>query len=328
MVICLLGHFRHEAGFMALDHFVSQVHLKNFYSDALGGRKMYAYRKSDLATFPCNARDVCRISDGSTNAFLTEPRILEDFLKNVEPKYNRAAQALAEERFGFNDVLVIAGFAAFVLSCSPTAMRLGASSLSKLAATEIELIERMGELPPVPPVLGVASATELVSSERLIVETDPKFPQGMGISQLPTLTKSLASYRWEIVKNPNSAATPFLTSDFPVATETPGPPAIRILPLRPDLAVRIHPVVRPPSLPDQLGDFRYRVLLASPHAVREINRSIVQSAEDFVFSPLATTGLAKLVKKYANFRLEMDHLRIPRGTGFLLLNTIRPMQRD
>lgn len=289
---------------------------------------MYAYRKSDLATFPCDARDVCRIQNGSTNEFLTEQRILEDFLKNVEPKYNRAAQALADEKFGFDEVLVIAGFAAFVLGCSPTAMRLGASSLSKLAATEIELIERMGDLPPPPPELGAASATELVRSGKLTIETDPKFPQGMGISQLPTLAKSLASFRWEIIKNPDSAATPFVTSDFPVATEAPGPPAIRIIPLRPDLAVRIHPVVRPPSLPDQLADFRYRVLLANPNAVRGINRSIVQSAENIIFSPLATTGFAKLVKKYAKFRLEMDHVRIPQGTGFLLLNTIRPMQLD
>lgn len=313
---------------MALDHFISQVHLKNFYAEPLDGRKMYAYRKSNLQTFPCDARDVCRISEGSTNEFLTEPRLLEEFLKNVEPKYNHAAQALADEKFGFDEVLVIAGFAAFVLACSPTAMRLGASSLSKLAATEIELIKRMGELPPLPPELGAASATELVKSGKLIVETDPKFPQGMGISQLPALTKSLASFCWEIIKNPDSTTTPFLTSDFPVAIEAPGPPAVRVLPLRPDLAVRVYPIVRPPTLPDELTDFRYRMLIANTNAVREINRSIVQSAEEFVFSPLSTIGLAKLVRKYAKFRLEMDNVRIPQGTGFLLLNTIRPMQLD
>lgn len=183
-------------------------------------------------------------------------------------------------------------------------------------------------MPPPPPELGAASATDLVRSGKLIVQTDPKFPQGMSISQLPALTKSLASFRWEIIKNPDSTATPFVTSDFPVAMETPGPPAVRVLPLRPDLAVRIYPVVRPPSLPDQLTDFRYRVLTANPSAVREINRSVVQSAEDFVFSPLSTTGLAKLVKKYAKFRLEMDRVRVPQGTGFLLLNTIRPKQLD
>ena len=39
---------------MSLDHYVSQVHLKNFYSPALDGL-MYATRKSDLKTFQCNS---------------------------------------------------------------------------------------------------------------------------------------------------------------------------------------------------------------------------------------------------------------------------------
>jgi hypothetical protein len=40
---------------MALDHYVSQVHLKNFYSPALDGL-MYAIRKSDLKRFPTKSR--------------------------------------------------------------------------------------------------------------------------------------------------------------------------------------------------------------------------------------------------------------------------------
>ena len=37
---------------MPLDHYVSQVHLKKFYSPALGDR-MYAMRKSDNHAFIC-----------------------------------------------------------------------------------------------------------------------------------------------------------------------------------------------------------------------------------------------------------------------------------
>jgi hypothetical protein len=73
---------------------------------------MFADRKSRLDTFPCDARDVCRLPDGSTNGFLSEPRILEKFLKIVEPDDNRSAQALADSRSGQQDDLVIAGFAA------------------------------------------------------------------------------------------------------------------------------------------------------------------------------------------------------------------------
>ena len=42
---------------MSLDHFVSQVHLKNFYSPKLGNL-MYAMRKNDLKLFTPDAK-VC-----------------------------------------------------------------------------------------------------------------------------------------------------------------------------------------------------------------------------------------------------------------------------
>lgn len=53
---------------------------------------MYAMRKSDLARFPCGSEDVCRIEEHSTNAYLAESRIIEDFLKLIEPSYNRAVE--------------------------------------------------------------------------------------------------------------------------------------------------------------------------------------------------------------------------------------------
>ena len=74
---------------MPLDHFVSQVYLKNFYSPKLGAL-MYAIRKSDLKLFTPNAESVCRIENGSTNFYLREDRIIEEFLKRIEPGYNAA----------------------------------------------------------------------------------------------------------------------------------------------------------------------------------------------------------------------------------------------
>jgi hypothetical protein len=80
---------------MPLDHFVSQVHLRQFYSPALGGKQMYGFRKSDGRVFPCQSKDVCRVQDGSTIEYLLHDRAIEEFLKTVEPNYN---SALAELR--------------------------------------------------------------------------------------------------------------------------------------------------------------------------------------------------------------------------------------
>jgi hypothetical protein len=56
---------------MPLDHYIPQVHLKNFYSPVLGDR-MYATRKSDLKSFTPSSKSVCGINDGSTDAYLKE----------------------------------------------------------------------------------------------------------------------------------------------------------------------------------------------------------------------------------------------------------------
>ena len=70
---------------MPLDHYIPQVHLKKFYSPALGNR-MYAIRKTDLKAFTPDSQSVCRIMDGSTNAYLKDNRAIEEFLKTIEPQ--------------------------------------------------------------------------------------------------------------------------------------------------------------------------------------------------------------------------------------------------
>jgi len=69
---------------MPLDHYIPQVHLKKFYSPSLRNR-MYAMRKTDLKTFTPNSNTVCRIMDGSTNAYLREDRAIEEFLRLLQP---------------------------------------------------------------------------------------------------------------------------------------------------------------------------------------------------------------------------------------------------
>ncbi|WP_377829145.1 DUF4238 domain-containing protein [Bradyrhizobium lupini] len=82
---------------MPLDHYVSQVHLRQFYSPELDGKQMYGFRKRDGRVFPCSSKDVCRVQNGSTNEYLLNDRATEDFLKTVEPNYN---PAIAELRTG------------------------------------------------------------------------------------------------------------------------------------------------------------------------------------------------------------------------------------
>lgn len=94
---------------MSLDHFVSQVHLKNFCSPKLGNL-MYAMRKSDLKLFTPDAKSVCGIEEGSTNSYLREDRFVEEFLKRIEPRYNIALGKLVADKIDSECIFVIAGF--------------------------------------------------------------------------------------------------------------------------------------------------------------------------------------------------------------------------
>ena len=116
---------------MPLDHYVSQVHLGKFYSPALGNR-LYAIRKADLKTFMPNSESVCKVMDGSTNAYLLKDRMIEDFLNTIEPNYNPALESLTSGKIDYNCIYAIAGFVAYVATCSPAGMRIQSMPLKRM----------------------------------------------------------------------------------------------------------------------------------------------------------------------------------------------------
>src|SRR5579883_2702113 len=156
---------------MALDHYVSQVHLRNFCSPALGG-KMHAIRKSDLKTFPCAPRSVCRIEQGNTNAYLADQRAVEEFLSGVEPRYNASLARLRENRLDRECIYVISGFVAYVASCAPAAMRIHAGMLKAALESGAAILDKAGLIPKAPPSLGGACLTELLAQNVIGFDVD------------------------------------------------------------------------------------------------------------------------------------------------------------
>ena len=98
---------------MPLDHYVPQVHLKNFSAADLDGDLMHAIRKADLKAFPCRPKDVCRIENGSSNEYLLHDRVIELFLKEIEPRYNEAIATLRQGKIDHKSAFVVAGFNVF-----------------------------------------------------------------------------------------------------------------------------------------------------------------------------------------------------------------------
>jgi hypothetical protein len=308
---------------MSLDHFVSQVHLKNFYSPKLGGL-MYAIRKSDLKLFTPNSQSVCRIENGSTNSYLREDRIVEEFLKRIEPRYNAALKKLMTDKIDPECIFVIAGFVAYVSACSPAAMRLHSKPLKAFVEDTTAILDSKGSLPAPPPELGGKSLTELLQSGIINVNINPKYPQAIGIASIIFLTITYGNFHWDILINPFDDS-PFFTSDFPIAIERTDNPRIlnRIIPLAPHLSIRIHPNLSyDREHPDfSFSGFRRTIRKLSRSEVMSINRLIVRCAETTVFFRDNHEWVASFVKKNDGFRIETRTEKVPYKKGNLLQTT-------
>jgi hypothetical protein len=311
---------------MPLDHFVSQVHLKNFYSDDERGR-LVGIKKDDLKKFYPRSEDVCRRNDGSTNDYLVEPRAIEAFLKRVEPNYNAAVEAIRRREIGDKDVYVIAGFVAYVMTCSPTAMRIGTPPIAATLQSAAELMDARGLLPPAPDSLGNKSMTELLEDGTVQFNVNEKYPQAIGITQIEARVNIFGNALWDVMfADPAYGA--FFTSDFPVGL---GPSydnrvVSKTVPLAPDIAVRIHPRMRERGRePDfSFPHFRARFRALRSEEMREVNRQLVRAAETMVFYNDDADWLLPFVRKNRDFRAESIVSRIssPQG-GKMIVATQR-----
>jgi ribonucleotide reductase beta subunit family protein with ferritin-like domain len=291
---------------MALDHYVPQVHLKNFYSPALGER-MYAVRKSDGMAFTPDAPSVCRIEEGNTNAYLTKDRAVEDFLKSVEPKYNASVKKLFAGEANAEAIYVVSGFISYILTCSPTAMRLKAAQLKAILEDTARTLDAMGALPPPPESLAGASMTELLSKGAVKFKVDPKYPQAIGITNILELVLTYGNSAWELLRNPFTES-PFFTSDFPavIASSDDSRVEIRIVPLTPFLAVRVclDKSLERDQLDFGFRQFRCRARDITHDELRALNRLSVCCAEDLVFYRDDLHWVKPFILKHAGYHLE------------------------
>jgi len=186
---------------VALDHYVSQVHLRKFYSPELKNL-MYAIRKRDLKEFTPDAQSVCRIEDGSTNTYLKENRAIEDFLKEIEPNYDASIGKLRSGEIDRECIHTIGGFVANLIVCSPAGMRLQVNPLKKTLEEAGRRLDKAGKIPKSPESLGGRSLTELMENGELELKIDPRFPQAFSIAAIRQHTAAFGNFRWEILINP------------------------------------------------------------------------------------------------------------------------------
>ncbi|MGE3246357.1 MAG: DUF4238 domain-containing protein, partial [Beijerinckiaceae bacterium] len=298
----------------------------NFYSPELGGKMMYGFRKRDGLIFPCKSADVCRVKNGSTNGYLLHDRVIEKFLRTIEPGYNQAVNDLREDRVNPQAIYVIAGFTAFVTSCSPTAMRLGEDPLRHAVISTARILEERGLVDKAPDVLGGKTLTELVDDGLIKVDIDQKYPQAIGISQIVDRTFMLGNSRWELIHN-DDEGSPFLTSDFASAIEVADDQNMlnRIVPLSPDFAIRIllDKNFKEKGNGKDFSDFRFNRLRYKGTAIRQVNTLIAQCAEELIFFRDNHKWIPRFLGNCSSFWIEPKTIAIPTSRGIMNSSTMR-----
>jgi Protein of unknown function (DUF4238) len=187
-------------------------------------------------------------------------------------------------------------------------MRIQSEPLKGIVEETTARMDAKGQLPPAPAGLGGATMTDLIRAGTIEVAIDPKYPQAIGTAQILALVATFGNFKWEVLHN-HFDDRPFFTSDFPIAIEeTPDPNVLnRIVPLAPNLAIRIRPDITLEK--EQLRDssfasFGYRRRRPSREEVARINRLIVRCAEDTVFYRDNHHWVMPFVSKNRHYRIE------------------------
>lgn len=314
---------------MPRDHFVSQVHLRKFcFPDENGS--LNATRKHDGSYFTPRPHNVCVTKNNSTTPYLADERIIEEFLEEIEPKYSSCVARLRQNQIDEEVIYVIAGFAAYIMTCSPTSLRLHAAQLRSEVLSVTDVVEKNEPLISDPELFHGKHVSKLVDEGKVDLWVDPKFPQALGTTRILETISLFGNSRWDIITNCTRSG--FFTSDFPAAIEPQGKFDIvnRIVPLAPDLAIRMIPDV---SLRDAKLDFsfsklRYRFHKASHKDVVCLNRKIVQCAEDFVFSQSWKAWMRDFIMKYGKHYIKADLQRIPTENGFMNVGRLRIVRKN
>jgi Protein of unknown function (DUF4238) len=315
---------KHLGNPMPLDHYVSQVHLRNFCSPVLDGR-LHAVRKSDLKYFQPRTQDVCRIEDGNTNPFLKDQRAIEEFLKSVEPNYNKSVDKLRCGKIDKESIYAIAGFVAYIATCTPASMRIWSTPWRLMAEGAVLAGNSLPKAPDgkkpddialtIEPKLSEYAAEdqlddksfrELLEEGAISYDIDRKIPQAAGIEAINLRLSRFGNSRWEVLHN-DQQHNPFFTSDNPLAldeTDSGVTEVGRVVPLTPNLALR---VVTDETQTKKI-DLSFSKLTSvhrklSRKDVVDLNRLIARCAEDCVFYRDDHDWVRAFIAKHRNYRI-------------------------
>lgn len=133
-------------------------------------------------------------------------------------------------------------------------------------------------------------------------------PQALGVNTFFKRLSIFGNSTWEILLN-EELDSPFFTSDYPIGVERDSRNPLvanRLVPLAPDVAVRITPNIAARDMPVDMKFPMFKSQMRTlPHReIRYINQLIVRCAEDFIFYCKNEEWVRPFIKRNRNYRIE------------------------
>jgi hypothetical protein len=299
------------------DHYVSQTYLKLFVGPN-GDLVPYYKNAYVIVGKPKKPKSICFETEGDTNKYFENPRILEEFLPAFENPWNnnvtkleqcvlntKAKSILKNRVLDAKTKFELAGYIAFLRLCTPIAKRIlqqGISDMHKLIEDKVMLST-------------TENATYLSDKDKCTLrEAILKRERGLDIDReyahaqgMQNLEKAICRYYlWPWLVLINETDIPFITSDNPAILyyqDIQQQIAQTYIPLKPSMALLITPNldIYDPSFEDITKHYNsnngFGIIKQS--YVNEFNEAIVKSAERMVLHQKKEDWLEQLVCKYS-----------------------------
>lgn len=310
------------------DHFVAQTYLRQF-ADASGCLIPYYKNSRVVVGKKKTPRQVCYETDGDSNSYFDNPRILDEYLPHIENPWADNVQKLQTGEVDANSKYEIGAYIAFLRSCNPTAKRLGAKAISAnmqplVDKTLAEHFHELGETTD-----EVRSAIKKAMKNREIrADVDEEYVHAISIQHLVHSAYRFYCSHWLVLLNETSI--PFITSDNPAGllySEHNSQYAMVFVPLSPAMGVLIKPdlSIARPTLEDVKNYEHPGDDYAHPKEsfVSTLNELTARSAENIVIHSFAEEWVKDLVRNNQDWRVENQTFELPYENGVYIINRQR-----
>lgn len=314
------------------DHYVSQTYLRLFVG-ADGDLVPYYKNAQVIVGKPQRPKSICFETEGDTNKYFEDTRILDKFLTAFENPWKNNILKLERGVLDANTKYELAGYISFLRSCTPTAKRFGQQSIAGV----VEPVAYKAMLSTLDKADYFSDKDKLtlrnaIQNKEIGIEIDREFAHAQGMRAVKGVIHTYYCSRWLILINETNI--PFITSDNPAIfyyQDMQQQIAQTYVPLKPSMALLIAPdldycranfedVKRYNNSKDRFG-------IIKQSYVKKFNEAIIKSAERIVLHQKKEDWLEQLVRKYGKWRVDAIVSHIPTDRGIITITRQQPVKR-